>query len=454
MTRRVLRVVVTVLLNLVSLTCEAGGQAPFPLPITAQPAPPASGWPPRRRLPLAEERLTKADIPFDLPRDLKEELAGTFDADAKARGRCAEAIGKRGAGAAAAVPFLIRLLCDEAEVGDFPDTVSLKAWSALAHIGRPAVEPCISALKRSSAEPREALILALGSIRDPRAIDPLASLFANPNPSVRCQLVWALQDFDDRRVVPPLLRALKDDDDRVRQNAADALASHRDPQAVGPLIACLTDKDNVVRRNAAMSLGKQADPRAVPALLGVMRDPSERNGIRSSAARSLGQTGDASAHQALLVVLSDRLFPGEVRCGAAWGLGASGNVFFVRQLTLFATDVREATDVRAHAVDAIVRLQGKNAIPLLKSLVKQGTKDDAVRCSAAMPLVKLTNGAVEDVDTVSALRGPYLTEVRPLKATKDALQRIVENGKTAEVRAAAEAMLKERRDWRDWKDRL
>ena len=78
-----------------------------------------------------------------------------------------------------------------------------------------------------------------------------------------------------------------------------------------------------------------------------------------------------------------------------------------------------------------------------------------MRFSAALPLVKLSGGAVDDVDTVSALRGPCLTEVfSPVKVRRDALRSVAEHGKTAEVRAAAKAMLKEAEDWRDWKDRL
>jgi HEAT repeat protein len=401
-------------------------------------------------LPLAEERLTKADIPSDLPPDLKKELASTFDADPKGRAKAAEAIGKRGVHAAAAVPFLIRLLRDDAEVGEMPHTVSFSAWTALAAIGRPAVEACLSALKRSSGEPRESLILVLGSIRDPRAIDTLASLLENPSPSVRCQAVWALTDFDDRRVVPPLLRAVKDDDDRVRENATRGLGSHRDPDAVGPLIACLKDKNLVVRREAATSLGRQADRRAAPALLRVLHDGAEENAMRFCAACSLGEIADPSGHEALLAVLNDRSLPDDVRCGAASGLGASGDGSYVERLTVLATEAGEARNVRAHAIEGVVRLQGQKAVPLLKSLVKKDTTDDGVRFSAAVPLVKLTSGAVDDLDTVYALRGPCLTEVLyPNKARTDALRSVAEHGRTAEIRATAQVVLKETGNWQD-----
>jgi HEAT repeat protein len=429
-------------LGLLSLSREASGQVSTPPNILS-----GGSEAPDARLPVPAVRLRRADIPSELPPDLKDELRGTFDADAKARARHAIAIGKRGVRAAAAVPFLIRLLCDDADVGDpavlFPRTVRDFALSALQAIGRPAVEPCIAALKCSSGEPRLALIKVLGWIRDPRAIDALASLLESPDPDVRGWVVTGLADIDDVRVVPSLVRALKDSSTQVRVWAANALTTHRAPQAVAPLIECLKDKANAVRASAARALGNQADRRAAPALLQILHDASEDKGTRFHAACSLGEIGDTGGHEALLVALNDRATPDTVRSGAAYGLGASGNVSYVQALTSVATDPRDVAEVRAYAIEGIVRLDGQKAIPLLQRLSKEGQKSEGVRCSAALCLVKLTGGAIEDVDTVTALRGPYLTVwYRPQKARWDALRSVAAHGKTTETRDAATEMLK------------
>ena len=126
------------------------------------------------------------------------------------------------------------------------------------------------------------------------------------------------------------------------------------------------------------------------------------------AACSLGEIADPSGHEALLAVLNDRSLPDDVRCGAASGLGASGDGSYVERLTVLATEAGEARNVRAHAIEGVVRLQGQKAVPLLKSLVKKDTTDDGVRFSAAVPLVKLTSGAVDDLDTVYACEVPVL----------------------------------------------
>ena len=102
--------------------------------------------------------------------------------------------------------------------------------------------------------------------------------------------------------------------------------------------------------------------------------------------------------------------PVVVRSGAAAGLGASGKVSFVKRLTELANDAGEVQNVRANAIDAVVHLQGRETIPFLKSLVKPEIGNSGVRCSAAMLLVKLTGGAVEDVHAVEALAGRCLID--------------------------------------------
>ena len=65
----------------------------------------------------AEQKLTKTDIPQNLPRQLKKEIEATFDNSAMERGAAAEKLGRRGEAAVAAVPFLIRLLSDDGDCG-------------------------------------------------------------------------------------------------------------------------------------------------------------------------------------------------------------------------------------------------------------------------------------------------------------------------------------------------
>jgi HEAT repeat protein len=494
------RRVPTILAYYVLVVFAAGNsgysQKPGALPGVAVPAPPAPatpGWEPD--VPFEEQRLTKADIPSDLPRDLKKELAGTFDVSPKTRAACATAIGKRGAAAAAAVPFLMRLLCDNSVV-DIPShdpenrkrdfferRVEMFAFDALTAIGKPAEEPCASALKRSSGEPCWALMRVLGRLQDPRAIEALAPMLEKRNQTTRLVAADSLAAINDPRAVSPLLRALGDKEPRVRAEVASLLGTRRDPRVVRALIAALDDKNDEIRRNAVKSLGKQRDRSAAPALVRTLRDKSDKSGIREWAADALGKVGDSSSRDALLEVLKDRAEPeslrssaveslGELgghdavvvalkdrhetvdlRCCAARGLGRSGNASNVPPLIAIAADSSDSGLVRGYAVDAVAALQAQEAIPFLRRIVKDTKGESGVRCCAAVCLVQLTDGKVDDIETVSALRGNHITEEptfghvigRPERrgaAKQESLRSIAEHSKTENVRAAAKAALR------------
>ena len=83
--------------------------------------------------------------------------------------------------------------------------------------------PLISALKDEDGDAREAAVMALGELKDPRAVEPLISALKDENGSVRYRAVMALGELKDPRAVESLISALKDENGSVRWNAAAAL---------------------------------------------------------------------------------------------------------------------------------------------------------------------------------------------------------------------------------------
>lgn len=106
--------------------------------------------------------------------------------------------------------------------------------NALVKIGKPSVEPLITALKDESPIARRNAAMALGKIKDTSAVNPL-------------------------------IATLKDDNPIVRRNAARALGEINDSSAVEPLTAALKDKSPVVRRNAALALKEMGSSETVVA---------------------------------------------------------------------------------------------------------------------------------------------------------------------------------------------
>jgi len=201
-----------------------------------------------------------------------------------------------------------------------------EAARALGEMGdKAAVEPLLECLRCDDPSPASqqaslqvAVIVALGKIRDKRAIGPLTGYLKSEKYDVRkstaealVSLLWkpeseeqkitfliAREDWDGlvkmrERAVEPILDMLRDREPIVRAGAAGALGDIGDRKAVEPLIDSLKDEAPSVRWGAALSLGKLKDKRAIDPLIQRLND--EDRIVRRIAAEALGNMGAASA---------------------------------------------------------------------------------------------------------------------------------------------------------------
>ncbi len=176
---------------------------------------------------------------------------------------------------------------------------------ALGSIADPRTEPILVEALRSPAEDPDAqaqVALGLGRIATPgairalvqalgdpdlevadaaaqglqqagvKALDALASALADERVGVRMRAVAALSGIRDRRAVELLQRALRDSDARVQRAAADALGENGLPEAVPVLIEALGADDGGVALSAVRSLTRIGQS-AIPALLNILRAP-------------------------------------------------------------------------------------------------------------------------------------------------------------------------------------
>jgi VWFA-related protein len=189
-------------------------------------------------------------------------------------------------------------------------------------------EPLLAALGDRAPEVRAAAALALGRMREPRALGPLADLLGDPETGVRRAASEALRTFGPV-AVPELLRLLEGDArpaaarfDEVRLHAIETLAAIGDPRGITtlerlarppplqssapgseparmaarpdprarlwalsafgdlglpealPILArAAGDRDSRVRQAGLAALGRLAVPDAVPVLLRSIADP-------------------------------------------------------------------------------------------------------------------------------------------------------------------------------------
>ena len=121
---------------------------------------------------------------------------------------------------------------------------------------------------------RRYLALALGRLRDPRAVPALLKAVtdadaagARADPETQVYAMWALGAIGDPQAVPPLVTLAKSDDAGLRKAAVHALGSFPTPESRETLVAALVDNVADVRWNAAIALARRRDAAAVPVLM-------------------------------------------------------------------------------------------------------------------------------------------------------------------------------------------
>lgn len=179
-----------------------------------------------------------------------------------------------------------------------------EAKNALVKIGTPSVDPLIIALNNEDPGIRRWAVVALGEIKDFRAVEPLITLLQDEDFYVRLQVPQALAEIGDDRAVNPLITSLKDKWSAVRMAAADALAIIKDIPSVDPLISALQDEDPYVRKQVALALGEIQDNKAIVPLIATMKD--EEIEVRFAAAKALGEFQDSQAVNTLIIALQNK----------------------------------------------------------------------------------------------------------------------------------------------------
>lgn len=122
------------------------------------------------------------------------------------------------------------------------------------------VEGLIKALKdeNESMEARKEAALALGEIKDERAVEPLIEALSHKALDIRMSAAKALGEIGDKRAIEPLARAYHDHNQYVRYYVVIALSRFKDDErALKALEEVLReDPEPDLRRIAAIALGK------------------------------------------------------------------------------------------------------------------------------------------------------------------------------------------------------
>jgi len=134
----------------------------------------------------------------------------------------------------------------------------------------------ISALQHSDPRIAEVAATCLGSAREERAVPALAALLTG-GPGQAKAAIWALSEIGGKAAADALAGALSGPH---RQQAAVALGMLRDPRAVDGLIEIVNNEGRTTA--ILVILGEIGDPRAVPVLQAALRDADQGTRFRAA----------------------------------------------------------------------------------------------------------------------------------------------------------------------------
>ncbi|MGH7185374.1 MAG: HEAT repeat domain-containing protein [Pseudomonadota bacterium] len=175
--------------------------------------------------------------------------------------------------------------------------------AALTAIGEPAVEPLGACLRDQNLTVQESAAAILASIGDARVADELIAALTSADWVVRMHAAKALGRIGEARTIPALMPLLQDKVKAVREEVSGALA-RLGPAAIPVLVEALTHEEWLARLHAVESLGKTKSPDAVDPLLRLLFNDRDSS-LREDAVRALGDIGDARAVEFLLTAMKE-----------------------------------------------------------------------------------------------------------------------------------------------------
>jgi HEAT repeat protein len=124
--------------------------------------------------------------------------------------------------------------------------------------------------KNNDPEIRRYLALALGRLKDPRAVPALIESTHDQDSQTVIWSIWALGSIGDKTATPTLLENLDNQDSGIRTMSAYALGVLDDPKSIPALQGHLDDSSPEVSWNAAIALARMNDASGADLLLKMM----------------------------------------------------------------------------------------------------------------------------------------------------------------------------------------
>lgn len=343
--------------------------------------------------------------PSDIDPSLQAIIGNLSSPDPSERVKAVRALRTIAQQAVPAIPYLIDMLGDTESVTSYtgsvpalPTSAAKEALTLLVRIGKPAVEPLISALRDMNSEVRKNAAEALGQMGDARAIEPLIKILRDDNDTnARKIAIEALGNIHDARAVEPLLGSLSDRRTVIQNASFDALVklaeAAKERLDAQPLGVMLEDKNTAVRQLAIANLAEIPSRDSAELLIPYLADPD--TGIRNAVTEALREIGEPAAdplvqtlaHEDISTVITAVVILGDFREKRAAEPLSS--------LLHYQSEDRplEAAKLRAETANSLGKIRDAQAVPSLIAALKD--EYPPVRERARWALIELGAPAVE-----------------------------------------------------------
>lgn len=317
---------------------------------------------------------------------------------------------------------------------------------ALGRIGDPRAVPALVRVLTTDDDLVIAAAGALAKIGDRRSLEALLELIGHPQPAVRQAVVAAINSIGHPEMAERAVRLLNDLDPRVRESAVQIAGYFGYAECVDLLFERCHDEDESVRRAAIEHIPYLEDDRTISTLEAALKDGSARE--RAAAAKALAQVESPQTLSYLLEALSD---PDQwVRYFAARSIGRHEYPESVAALAQLAQE-DAANHVRIAAMESLARIGGARAVAILAQLAESDNIDLARAAlgglglighpDALPPLLAMLRSAdpgrrMDALRAIGERGGPGAVDALQWMAAADVDSRVVEAAISALARLA------------------
>jgi HEAT repeat protein len=265
-----------------------------------------------------------------------------------------------------AIPTLIFMLRDyESQPQTQDETVpAIAAYMTLNAIGTSITAPLIASILDRTTPHRSANAELLEKLHDPLTIPVFLDLLNDKDEDVQDVAIIALGMLKDNRAVIPLVQKLHENSNsmRIKYSIVKSLGNLCNEQSTDTLIGILADsnENDFLRCTAAAGLGKERNQKAYDIYSSILKTESTSLELRSTILAALGNYKTDNAYCLIIKHLKNN--DEKIQIGALRGLGVLASPKSINTLIIYLNNDKMSYKIRFCALNSLLDTGNDHAI--------------------------------------------------------------------------------------------